>query len=133
MSVSYYADLIVGIRLKRDDLYVEKTIPGCDHEIPKTAKFCPECGKPAAKTERSPLPKYDEDDKYGHLDVVRIGYEGDEVVVGRVLSRVGGWKDTYVESVTTQEIVDAQAKVMKMLEQEPIKGEFGVWLCLRAS
>ena len=133
MSISYYADLVVGIRIRRDDLYVEKEIPGCKHSVPKNAKFCPECGKQSKKTEEHPLPKFDEDDRYGDLDVVRIGYEGGDVIVGRKLAGVGGYREADSVSVDLKKISDASDEVMEALEGEPIKGEFGIWLCQSAS
>lgn len=132
MSVSYYADIVVGIRVKRDQLYEEKAVPGCAHQVPAKAKFCPECGAVASKILCVPIQGYDEDERYGRLDVTNFGYDNEEVIVGRRVAHLSDIDDP-AKAVKRSDLTDAERDVMASLEGSPLKGKFGIWLCLSAS
>lgn len=139
MSCSYTAGLVVGVKVHNEDLYTEETERGCEHTVAKDVKFCPKCGAPATKRVSKPLPKYDEDEHYGILEVCRICTCDDYMyVVGKVLARVYG--DPYedqrmMETIDPTELMNARTVVEKSLKDDPLleKGEFGIWLAMYVS
>lgn len=51
MSVSYYASVMIGVKLNPIDVdaFLKKRVKevrGCSHDVDEKSKFCPQCGKP---------------------------------------------------------------------------------------
>ena len=85
MSVDYTVSTVLGVKVNPKDLLKTSTVKGCDHPIPKKAKFCPDCGGPATVEEIKLI--VDDDNKINGLDVCYTTDEK-ETVVGIVLSHV---------------------------------------------
>jgi hypothetical protein len=135
MSVSYYAHVVVGIKVKKDAFYSEKEVPGCAHSnISSGAKFCPECGAPATKIESEPIDGYDDcRSSYRGLSLVDFGYENDEVVLGRAIVKLGRYSDSWIENFDLQRLEAARQEIMDQLEGSPFKEDPKVWLCVSMS
>lgn len=84
MGADYYAETYIGFEVKKEDFIRTDTVTTvlCDHEVPKGAKFCPQCGKPANKRtvvekkemwkEGLPISKSDREDGWNEF----LEYEG---------------------------------------------------------
>ena len=50
MSVSYYANLVLGFKLPKKALWVKEETRGCDHPVTDpNARFCAQCGAPISR------------------------------------------------------------------------------------
>ena len=65
MGYTTYAVGVVGLRFAPggivSKLYTKEEVRGCNHVMRDNAKFCPECGAKAFKTERKSITEYNED------------------------------------------------------------------------
>ena len=96
MGCSYYARVVFGVRLTREALTPMAKVPGCQHEKPSDAKFCPECGKPAFEELRRPIEGYEQStERYKGWYVYSFGGDYEWVVIGKLVSelRLCGYKD----------------------------------------
>ena len=96
MSTDYYMTAVVGIPVRKKDLYTEIQVMNCKHA--HDSKFCPECGKPAGShTETVFISGIEKDEDNGghlyrglnivaplHLDDLR---EEDEVIIGVIIGK----------------------------------------------
>ena len=107
MGIDYRAIAIIGLKIDRDlfdklrDVVTETRTRGCEHQIPKSAKFCPECGAKAflVKQKRSKAFSYDDADYPTEIAGVQVemfddGYGGYDIYVGTCVmsqsNRMGG-------------------------------------------
>lgn len=59
MSYAVHAYVVVGVRIKEQELWENVKVKACSHEVGDNAKFCPECGCPTNKTEKREIAGYD--------------------------------------------------------------------------
>lgn len=121
MSVSCYAYLVYGVIVKKDRLYEENNVRGCGHKKSTTAKFCPECGKPMYKTERSIELDFC-DGTEDTLSYYAFTYEEeDEVVLGFALAKVGGYKNPNVTNKFAEPTQEQKEEILEYCRRVDIK------------
>lgn len=76
MSIEYCAHSVIGMKLPKKDLFINKTARSCSHNIDDNMKFCPECGKTAKITVKDRIKEYnDYNDTLCGLTLISDGYE----------------------------------------------------------
>jgi hypothetical protein len=74
MSANYDSHAIIGLRIDRSRLFKIKMVGNCSHDIPGSASFCPQCGKPAGLSPTTvPIEGFDFEESEGmSLDGWRV-------------------------------------------------------------
>lgn len=133
MSVSTNATLMLGFMFnKEQDLTITEYVRHCNHNAPKSARFCPECGKPLSEPKRKRL-LYEDDDavkpyhvKEGNMAYTGTGYSrytDEYVVVGSVVPN--GCLESF-DTIDLDALKDQIAFKLIAAGVDPNKGQFGL-------
>jgi hypothetical protein len=140
MSATVGALLMLGVRVKRGDLYHKEFVSiHTDCETVGPGPFCSSCGKHVLenKEESTPLPGYDEDEKFGDFAVqdVQFGRESATVIATVVVEKFEyNTTDplTKVYALNPANIEASREKLQAALEPLGLwhENDFGIWLGL---
>lgn len=71
MGADCGAFAVFGTRFSKEELVFQRKLPGCAHN--HSSKFCPECGKPASKTETESVDLDEMVEEFNHTHNTDLG------------------------------------------------------------
>lgn len=119
MSTNFYAHVVLGIKIEKEEMYEMVGARGCKHD--HNSKFCPDCGKPRLAEKERPVLGWDEDENKFRKDLAfyRTGSETSDGVLGILLGQA---VPLGISLVKTDEVGRFEHKVRDKLKGTKFEG-----------
>jgi len=131
MGYSASSHIVIGVRVRRKDFFVEKKVRGCRHQNTKD-KFCAECGKPTWETKGNysfNLGDLWEPNEDG-ISAVAGNCESDEYVIGLDIGNCGGYDNPnilLIKMPSDEQIAKLKKDLEKLLGGLYDENKFGLY------
>ena len=140
MGVDFYAHAILGVRVRRSQLFRTTTMRGCAHPQGQGLRYCPECGAAQRAYVEEPIAGYNRNQATigdAHVYFDRNDDDGSclayiyHIAASSSSSRGGGHAGCHL----SKELDAAKERLQKLLQPLGlwVEGNYGLWAVLQAS